>query len=107
MGDAALPTSCYVSPMKFGFKDIEGYPNYNPEEAQRLLAEAGFPNGQGLPQLEYITSIGFYPKTKEYGELIAAMLQEQGFNVQLTVLAPAAWRIRTAARAERRRSSGS
>lgn len=93
MGEAARESSCYISPMKFGFKDIEGYPDFNPDEAQRLLAEAGFPKGQGLPQLEYITSIGFYPKTKEYGELITAMLQEQGFNVQLTVLEPAAWEV--------------
>ena len=91
MGDAAAATSSYISPMKFGFKDIESYPKYDPEECQRLLAEAGFPNGEGLPQLEYITSIGFYPKTKEYGELITAMMGEQGFNVQLTVLEPAAW----------------
>lgn len=91
MGDAAQPSSCFISPMKFGFSDIDTYPKYDPEQSQRLLAEAGFPNGEGLPQLEYITSIGFYPKTKEYGELIAAMLGEQGFDVQLTVLEPAAW----------------
>lgn len=100
MGEAALPSSCYVSPMKFGYKDISGYPEYNPDEAQRLLAEAGFPGGKGLPQLEYITSIGFYPKTKEYGELITAMLQEQGFNVQLTVLEPAAWEVAIYRRAD-------
>lgn len=91
MGDAASASNCFVSPMKFGFSDIGSYPKYDPEASQRLLAEAGFPNGQGLPVLEYITSIGFYPKTKEYGELITAMLAEQGFNVQLTVLEPAAW----------------
>ncbi len=91
MGDAASATSCFISPMKFGFKDIDTYPKYDPEECQRLLAEAGFPNGEGLPPLEYITSIGFYPKTKEYGEIITAMMAEQGFNVQLTVLEPAAW----------------
>ncbi|MDQ6438282.1 ABC transporter substrate-binding protein [Mesorhizobium sp. LHD-90] len=100
MGEAALASSCYISPMKFGFNDIPGYPDYNPEEAQRLLAEAGFPKGEGLPQLEYITSIGFYPKTKEYGELITAMLQEQGFNVQLTVLEPAAWEVAIYRRAD-------
>src|SRR5690606_17299396 len=59
--------------------------------SSRLLEEAGFPGGEGLPQLEYITSVGFYPKTKEYGELIAAMMMEVGFDVQLTVLEPAAW----------------
>ncbi|MGZ9724122.1 ABC transporter substrate-binding protein [Rhizobium miluonense] len=91
MGAAAKPSSCFISPSKFGFSDIGNYPKYDPEASQRLLAEAGFPKGEGLPQLEYITSIGFYPKTKEYGELITAMMAEQGFNVQLTVLEPAAW----------------
>ena len=38
-----------------------------------------------------ITSAGFYPKTREYGELVTAMLQEQGFPVKLTTLEPAAW----------------
>ncbi len=39
-----------------------------------------------MPPLEYITPVGFYPKTKEYGEVITAMLNEQGFQVSLTVL---------------------
>lgn len=91
MGDAAVASSCFVSPMKFGYTEIENYPKYDPEASARLLEEAGFPGGAGLPQLEYITSIGFYPKTKEYGELIAAMMMEVGFDVQLTVLEPAAW----------------
>jgi peptide/nickel transport system substrate-binding protein len=91
MGEAGVASSCYISPMKYGYADIPGYPKYDPDETQRLLAEAGFPKGQGLPELEYITSVGFYAKTKEYGELITAMLGEQGFNVKLTVLEPAAW----------------
>ncbi len=91
MGDAGVASNCFVSPMKFGYSEIANYPKYDPAESARLLEEAGFPGGQGLPQLEYITSIGFYPKTKEYGELITAMLMEVGFDVQLTVLEPAAW----------------
>ena len=91
MGDAGVASNCFVSPMKFGYADVPNYPTYDPAESARLLEEAGFPAGQGLPQLEYITSIGFYPKTKEYGELITAMLMEVGFDVQLTVLEPAAW----------------
>jgi peptide/nickel transport system substrate-binding protein len=91
MGEAAKPTNCYVSPLKYGFIDIPGYPEFDPDMCQKLLAEAGFPKGAGLPELEYIVSIGFYAKTKEYSELIAGMLGEQGFNVKLTVLEPAAW----------------
>lgn len=91
MGTAGEKSSNYVSPIKFAYIDLENYPEYNPEECQRLLAEAGYPGGQGLPELEYITSTGFYPKTKEYGELITALLQEQGFPVTLNVMETAAW----------------
>jgi peptide/nickel transport system substrate-binding protein len=91
VGIAGKKSSCYISPVKFGYLDIPGYPEYDPVKCQRLLAAAGYPKGKGLPDLEYITSIGFYPKTKEYGEVITAMLQEQGFPVNLTVLEPAAW----------------
>ena len=90
-GEAAKASNCHISPVKYGFIDVPNYPKYDPELCQKLLAEAGFPNGQGLPELEYITSVGFYPKTREYGELVTAMLQEQGFSVKLTTLEPAAW----------------
>jgi peptide/nickel transport system substrate-binding protein len=81
-----------ISPVKFGYTDtIPGTPEYDPERCQQLLAEAGFPNGSGLPEIEYLVSIGFYPKTKELGEVITGMLQEQGFPVKLTVMEVAAW----------------
>jgi peptide/nickel transport system substrate-binding protein len=91
MGTAGEASSSFVSPIKFGYSDLENYPEYDPEECQRLLAEAGYPGGQGLPEIEYITSTGFYPKTKEYGEVITALLQEQGFPVTLNVMEVAAW----------------
>ena len=72
-------------------RSAENYPTYDPAKCQELLAQAGFPKGQGLPELEYLVSTGFYPKTKEYGEVITAMLQEQGFTVKLTVMETAAW----------------
>ncbi|MCQ1767817.1 ABC transporter substrate-binding protein [Neorhizobium galegae] len=91
LGSAGHASSNFVSPVKFGYVDLENYPKYDPDTCQALLAEAGFPKGEGLPPLEYITSVGFYPKTKEYGEIITQMLNEQGFQVSLTVLEPAAW----------------
>ena len=33
-------SSNFVSPIKFGYFDLPNYPEYNPEECQRLLAEA-------------------------------------------------------------------
>lgn len=91
LGVAGHASSNYISPVKFGYIDLPNYPAYDPDRCQALLAEAGYPSGQGLPQLEYLTSDGFYPKTKEYGEVITALLQEQGFDVQLTVMETAAW----------------
>jgi len=91
LGDAGHASSNFISPIKFGYIDLDNYPKYDPDACQKLLAEAGFPKGAGLPELEYITSVGFYPKTKEYGEIITAMLQEQGFPVKLNVMEVAAW----------------
>jgi peptide/nickel transport system substrate-binding protein len=91
LGVAGEASSNYISPVKFGYVDLPNYPQYDPARCQELLAAAGYPGGQGLPPLEYLTSQGFYPKTKEYGEVITALLQEQGFPVQLTVMETAAW----------------
>ncbi|TBU98875.1 diguanylate cyclase [Stutzerimonas kirkiae] len=91
LGEAGHPCASHISPVKFGYTDVPNYPEFDPQKCQALLAEAGYPNGQGLPPLEYITSVGFYPKTQEYGELITAMLQAQGFPVELNVMEVAAW----------------
>lgn len=91
VGDAGEPASCPISPVKFGYTDVPNFPGYDPQKCQKLLAEAGYPRGRGLPDIEYATSVGFYPKTREYGQLIAAMMQAQGFPVKLTTLEPASW----------------
>ncbi|MBR0898990.1 ABC transporter substrate-binding protein [Bradyrhizobium tropiciagri] len=91
MGESGVKSSAHISPVKFGYIDVPEYPEFDPAKCQALLAEAGFPRGAGLPELEYLTSDGRYPKTKEYGEVITAMLQAQGFPVKLTVMEPAAW----------------
>lgn len=91
LGKSGHPSYAHISPIKFGYTKVPDYPEYNPELCQKLLKEAGYPGGKGLPPLEYITSVGFYPKTKEYGEVITAYLNEAGFPVKLSVLEPAAW----------------
>ena len=92
MGPAGHASVGQISPVKFGYTDdIPNSPEYDPARCQELLAEAGYPNGEGMPQIDYLTSVGFYPKTKEYGEVITAMLQEQGFPVNFSVMEVAAW----------------
>jgi len=91
LGKSGHPSYTHISPVKFGYVKVPEYPEYDPDLSQRFLKEAGYPGGNGLPELEYITSVGFYPKTKEYGEVITAMLQEGGFPVKLSVLETAAW----------------
>ncbi|MER5172367.1 ABC transporter substrate-binding protein [Thioclava sp. GXIMD2076] len=91
VGDAGYAADSVLPPMKLGYTHQEDYGKFDPELTQKLLAEAGYPNGQGLPPIEYITSTGFYPKSKEVSEAIAAMLQAQGFPVTLTVMEVAAW----------------
>lgn len=91
VGDAGYAADSVLPPMKLGYTPLPDYGKYDPELCQKLLAEAGYPGGKGLPELEYITSSGFYPKSKEYSEAVAAMLQAQGFPVKLTVMEVAAW----------------
>ena len=90
-GAAGTPSNCFIAPSKFGYIDIPGYPSYDPAKCQELLNQAGFPDGSGLPEIEYLVSQGLYAKNKEYAEVVTAMLQEQGFNVKLTVMEVAAW----------------
>ena len=91
MGEAGTAVYNIVPRGKIGYSDLSTIPEYDPHKCQQLLSDAGYPKGKGLPELEYITSTGFYPKTKEYGEIIQALMQEQGFPVKLTAHEPATW----------------
>ncbi|HEY8447066.1 MAG TPA: ABC transporter substrate-binding protein [Thermomicrobiales bacterium] len=81
----------HVAPIFFGYKPQENTPTYDPERAKALLAEAGYPNGEGLDTLVYVTSVGFYPKTREYGQYITQALGEIGINIDFQAKEPAAW----------------
>jgi len=64
----------YYDPSKEGFKK-------NLEEAKKALADAGYPNGQGLPTLEYIYNTGTGHQL--IGEALQAMWKEIGVNITL------------------------
>ncbi len=46
-----IPGNLGILPPTFPASDVEGY-RYNLDRAAELLAEAGFPNGEGLPEFE-------------------------------------------------------
>ncbi len=63
-----LPAAGFVPPGIPGYEGTEGL-GFDPEEARRLLAEAGFPGGKGFPNATYL-----YSKS-ELNEAIAVELQ--------------------------------
>ena len=64
----------------FDAAKVKGY-RYDPAHARQLLAEAGFPNGKGLPVIRLYSS-------EQYADLtnyIAGQLQETGIPVQVEI----------------------
>lgn len=71
-----------LPPGVLGYRDTAKFIPYNPTEAKKLLAEAGFPNGQGLPPL-VLTHRDGQPDVKTVAERIVLQL-EQNLGVKST-----------------------
>ncbi len=65
----------------FDAAKVVGYP-YNQAKALQLLKEAGFPNGEGLPQIKLLT----IPQYADLGSYIANELQQIGIRVQVEAI---------------------
>ena len=70
-----------LPPGYFGHIAVE-IPEYNPEKARRLLAEAGHPNGFTIKDY-FITKSFFYPKVMT---LVQEQLKKVGINVELQLV---------------------
>ncbi len=66
---------------------VHGY-YYSPYKARKLLADAGFPNGDNLPEITLSTTSSYLDLCK----YIQAELNEIGFNVKVDVSPPATLR---------------
>ena len=65
----------------FNGQIVKGY-NYDPARSRQLLAEAGFPDGRGLPPVTLLT-VSIYA---EMGNFIAKQLEEIGIPVRVDVV---------------------
>lgn len=79
-----ITTTCFVPPGMKGYVSPPGVP-FDVEGARKLLAEAGYPNGQGIPKVEIIIN------TSETHQAIAEVIQEDwkkhlGIDVELRAL---------------------
>jgi oligopeptide transport system substrate-binding protein len=64
----------------FDSTKVKGY-HYNPTLAEKLLAEAGFPNGKGMPEIKLSTSTTY----KDLIEFIQGELNNIGIKVKVDV----------------------
>ncbi len=72
-----------------GFDTIQPYGyRYDPDRAKRLLAEAGYPGGEGLPRLKLSTTANYLDLCKYIQQQLGLI----GIDVQVDVNPPAALR---------------
>jgi peptide/nickel transport system substrate-binding protein len=81
----------FNAPNTTGYAPDPNYFKYDPAKAKSLLAQAGYPNGNGLPTLSFLSVTGAYPMTNEYSQHIVQNLKDIGINVQLTMLDQPSW----------------
>ncbi len=79
---AQLPANAFTPPNTAGYTSAASLP-YDVPQARRLLAEAGFPEGRGLPPIEILFN------TSENHKIIAEAIQQmwrKNLNVAATLL---------------------
>jgi oligopeptide transport system substrate-binding protein len=84
--DTAIKTLTWIPPGYPGYDASETRFDYNPDAAKALLAEAGFPNGEGLPEIKYTYSSS-NPANQARAEYIVQMFKTSlGLDIALDPL---------------------
>jgi peptide/nickel transport system substrate-binding protein len=81
MGTAAESGFVPLGLPSFDSSAVKGY-SYDPQKSRKLLSEAGFPDGKGMPVIKLLT-IALYA---EMANFIARQLEEVGIMVQVEVV---------------------
>lgn len=87
--DIGYLTPFFVGNTQWFYSDYEPYP-FDVELAQKKLAEAGYPNGEGLTVT--ICANNVYNKGVEMGEMIKQYLEDLGITVDLQIVERAVWK---------------
>ncbi len=93
LGNAKVANAIYINPAVEGYVPAGTYP-YNPDQAKKLLDEAGLTMGpggvrqfQGRPwQVEIVTRKGGMAGDFEISELVQGMLKAVGIDARISVL---------------------
>jgi len=81
--DTAISTLTWIPPGYPGYDANEKRFSFDPEAAKKLLAEAGFPDGKGLPEIKYSYSSS-NPANQTRAEYLQQLLKKD-INVDITL----------------------
>jgi oligopeptide transport system substrate-binding protein len=64
---------------------------YDPGKARKLLAEAGYPGGKGLPTITFADASGGFTAGPNVAQVVQQDLEQVGFKVQIKVMSAGAF----------------
>lgn len=78
-----VPPSTAFEAAGYNFKSLHGF-NYDPDKAKTLLAQAGYPNGNGFPKLTLQINSGGGDRNVLTAQVIQSMLKEN-LNIDVEI----------------------